>query len=466
MEKVDKVNSAVDQPINSDATGSSHPFPREAYAWYVVAVLMIVYVFSFMDRQILALLVDPIKQDLNISDTQISYLGGFAFALFYTFFGIPIARLADTKNRKVIIMIGLVVWSAFTMACATAGRFWTFALYRMGVGVGEATLSPSAYSLITDLFRPERLAMAISIYSAGIYIGTGLANVFGGLVIGYTSSIENLALPLLGPVEPWQYVFVAVGLPGLLFSVVMLTIREPLRREKGRAQTSGSVQAVPLSEVINYITANRKTFIYHNLGFAFCSFISYGGAYWMPSFLIRVHELSAQNTGLYYGTIVMIFGTLGIIFGGYLSDRLTMKGYADAKMRVGMLGALMHIPFGILFPLMPSLPLALLFIALAVFTAAMPFGVAAAAIQQMMPPRMRAQGSAIYLFVINLIGLGVGPSAVAWVTDYYYQDPNQVGMSLLWISAIFGLVATALLYKGMRHFSHSLEHLTEYEGKN
>ncbi|MFT4889045.1 MAG: MFS family permease [Pseudohongiellaceae bacterium] len=444
--------------------GKSPPYPHEGYAWYVVGILMIVYVFSFMDRQILALLVDPIKADLNISDSQISYLGGFAFALFYTVFGIPIARMADSKNRKVIISVGLATWSLFTMLCGTANRFFSFAVFRMGVGVGEATLSPSAYSMITDMFRPERMAIAISIYSAGIYIGTGLSSVFGGLVIGYAESLDNLTLPFVGAVEPWQYVFFAIGFPGLLFTLVMLTVKEPVRRANFGAGASAQT-SIPFNQVVDYIRANRKTFIYHNVGFALCSFISYGGAYWIPSYLIRIHELTRQEAGLYYGTIVMVFGTAGIIFGGWLSGRMTINGQADSKLKVGMLAAMLHIPFGIIYPLMPDANLALLFLCPAVFTAAMPFGVAPAAIQQMMPARMRAQGAAVYLFVINLIGLGLGPTAVAWCTDYVYGDPNEVHLSLLWVSTIFGVLAAFLLWKARAHFKNSLHYLKEYEEK-
>ena len=444
--------------------GKSPPYPHEGYAWYVVGILMIVYVFSFMDRQILALLVDPIKADLNISDSQISYLGGFAFALFYTLFGIPIARMADSKNRKVIISVGLATWSLFTMLCGTANKFLSFAVFRMGVGVGEATLSPSAYSMITDMFRPERMAIAISIYSAGIYIGTGLSSVFGGLVIGYAESLDNLTLPFVGAVEPWQYVFFAIGFPGLLFTLVMLTVKEPVRRVNFGGAASAQT-SIPFNQVVDYIRANRKTFIYHNVGFALCSFISYGGAYWIPSYLIRIHELTRQEAGLYYGTIVMVFGTAGIIFGGWLSGRMTVNGQADSKLKVGMLAAMLHVPFGIVYPLMPDATLALLFLCPAVFTAAMPFGVAPAAIQQMMPARMRAQGAAVYLFVINLIGLGLGPTAVAWCTDYVYGDPGKVHMSLLWVSTIFGVLAAFLLWKARAHFKNSLDYLKEYEEK-
>jgi len=315
--------------------------------------------------------------------------------------------------------------------------------------------------MITDMFRPERMAIAISIYSAGIYIGTGLSNVFGGLVIGYAESLDNLSLPVIGPVEAWQYVFFAVGFPGLLFTLVMLSVKEPLRRANFGA---GAAQAtsIPFNQVVDYIRANRRTFLYHNVGFALCSFISYGGAYWIPSFLIRVHELTRQEAGIYYGTIVMVMGTAGIIFGGWLADKMSKKGVADSKIKVGMLAAALHIPFGIIYPLMPDANLALLLICPAVFTAAMPFGVAPAAIQQMMPARMRAQGAAIYLFVVNLIGLGLGPSSVALFTDYVYGDPNQVHMSLLWVSTMFGFLATFMLWKASGHFKNSLEYLDNY----
>ena len=452
----------------SPAESSSRraPYPSERYAWYVVIILMIVYVFSFIDRQILSLLVDPIKSDLGLSDTQISYLGGFTFALFYTFFGIPIARWADSKNRIVLITVGLAVWSFFTMLCGTASRFWTFAFYRMGVGVGEATLSPSAYSIITDMFRPERLAVAISLYSAGIYIGSGLAQVFGGIVIGFAVSATELTVPFLGAVEPWQYVFFAVGFPGLLFTLALLTIKEPVRRNRSKLDPSKVIQPPPISEVVAYIRANSKTFLFHNLGIAFTSFVSYGAAYWVPSYLIRVHELTAQETGIYYGWIVVIFGTAGIVVGGYLADVLTQRGRAEAKMQVAMLGALLGVPFSVLYPLMSTPTAALLALCPAAFAAAMPLGVAAAAIQQIMPANMRAQGSALYLFVINLIGLGLGPSAVAWCTDYIFQDPNKVNLSLLWVGTFFGLASALLLYFGSNHYRATLDYLEAYNEKH
>lgn len=439
------------------------PYPKELYAWYVVVILMIVYVFSFMDRQILGLLVGPIKADLGISDTQMSLLMGFAFALFYTIFGIPIARLADSKNRVGIIAIGLAVWSFFTAACGMTSKFLTLALARMGVGVGEAALSPSAYSLISDYFRPQRQALAISIYGAGIYIGSGLAYVLGAYVVGFAGDAETINLPVVGDVKPWQSVFFMIGVPGLIFTLALLTVREPARRGLKKAGSAAKAASVPIKEVLGYIKDNWRTFFFHNVGFALCSFISYGSTQWIPTFLNRTYDYSIRSAGINYGYIVMGFGTAGIICGGWLAGKLMERGYKDAKMRAALTAALLHIPFGILFPLMPTAQWALVWLCGAVFFAAMPFGVGPAAIQEMMPNRMRAQASAVYLFVLNLIGLGLGPTAVALSTDYLFGNESQLYLSLVLVSTVFGVVASILLYMGMRHFRRSIEHLEEWK---
>ena len=192
------------------------PYPKTSYAWYVVGLLTLAYVFSFIDRQILNLMVEPIQQDLGINDVQMGLLMGASFAVFYTFFGIPLGRLADTRSRRLLITFGIALWSLMTAGCGLTRKFWQLALMRMGVGVGEASLSPAAYSLISDYFRPELRSTAISVYSMGIYIGSGLAFILGGLVIGFTSGRESFIVPLLGAVQSWQMVFFVVGLPGLL----------------------------------------------------------------------------------------------------------------------------------------------------------------------------------------------------------------------------------------------------------
>lgn len=437
------------------------PYPSEGVAWYVVFILMIVYVFSFIDRQILALLVGPIRADLGISDTQMSLLMGFSFALFYTFFGIPLGRLADSKSRRTIIAIGLGVWSIMSAGCGIAKTYAQLLVMRVGVGVGEASLSPSAYSLITDYFRPTRMALALSVYGAGIYIGSGLAFLLGGMVVEFASGQDMYTFAVIGDVRPWQLVFFAIGAPGLLFTVVLFTIKEPVRRGVLKA-TQGQGSGVPLAEVIDYIRANWKTFFCHSVGFALLSFIGYGAAAWIPEFYVRTYEWTRGEIGVRYGTAVIIFGTAGIIFGGRFAGWLSSKGYTDSKMRTGLIAAMVHLPFGILFPLMPTGWGAFAVMLPASFFLAMPFGVAPAAIQEMMPNQMRGQASAIYLFIVNLIGLGLGPTGVALLTDYVFKDDYMLRYSLAIASTAAGLSSIVLLSLGLKHFRNSIAHRDDW----
>src|SRR6266851_1403670 len=253
------------------------PYPSAGYAWYVVGVLTLVYIFSFIDRQILNLLVRPIRRDLGITDFQMSLLMGFSFALFYTFFGIPLGRLADSRSRRTIIAAGVAVWSIMTAACGLARNFAQMLLLRVGVGVGEAALSPAAYSIITDYFPSKRRSTAISVYSMGIYIGSGVAFIVGGLVAGLASAQETWNVPIVGATRPWQVVFFIVGLPGVLLSLLVYTVREPVRRGvrmMKAADGTTRVAQVPMIEVIAYLKQNWRTFFCHNVGFALLSFSS------------------------------------------------------------------------------------------------------------------------------------------------------------------------------------------------
>jgi MFS family permease len=252
------------------------PYPRPAYAWYVVIVLTFVYVFSFIDRQILNLMVGPIRRDLQISDTEMSLLTGFSFALFYTFFGLPLGRVADSGNRRGLIAAGFAIWSLFTAGSGLARNFIQMAIMRMGVGVGEATLSPAAYSLITDYFPPHRRATAQSIYNIAQYLGTGVAFMVGGAVIGLASAQPEWILPLVGSIHSWQLVFFIVGLPGVLLSLLMLSVAEPVRRGPGAEAKKPSP-----GEVLAFAKANRATLVCHNVGVALLGFSAYGNAVWV-----------------------------------------------------------------------------------------------------------------------------------------------------------------------------------------
>lgn len=429
-------------------------YPTPARAWTGVAILLVAYVFSFIDRQILNLLVGPIRRDLDINDTQMSLLMGFSFAVFYTVCGIPLGRLADTQSRRGIIAVGIFFWSLMTAGCGLARHYWQLALLRMGVGVGEATLSPSAYSLIADSFPKEVRSTAISVYSMGIYLGSGLAFLLGGVIIRYTAAQGEIELPVLGMVWPWQLIFFILGASGILFSVAAFAIHEPAR--------AGAGAAVPVREVVRYIRANGATVCFHNLSFAMLAFASYGSAAWIPTFFIRTYKWDAGEIGIVYGCIVAICGGLGIVFGGRLADRLARAGHTDATMRVGLLAALASVPFSLLFPLMADARLAVVLMAVVVFFLAMPFGVAPAAIQEIMPNAMRGQASALYLFVVNLLGLGLGPTAVALVTDYVFRDDQAVRYSLLIVTAAAELVAVVLLWLSLQPYRESVVRLHQW----
>ncbi|MBK9708111.1 MAG: MFS transporter [Acidobacteria bacterium] len=444
------------------------PYPSESYAWYVVGVLTIVYIFSFIDRQILNLLVGPIRRDLGISDTQMSWLMGTSFAVFYTFFGIILGRLADSRSRRSLIALGFIFWSIMTAGCGLARNFTQMLLLRMGVGVGEATLSPSAYSMISDYFPKEKRATAISVYSMGIYIGSGIAFLLGGAVIGYVSTQGTIVIPIIGSIRPWQAIFLIVGMPGVLLSLLMYTVKEPIRRGLRSVQLSpgtGKQAIAPLKEVLSYVRSNSKTFICHTVGFALLSFSSYGTSAWIPTFFVRNHGWTASKAGIVYGLVVMVFSTLGVAAGGWMADRMALRGYRDATMRIGFFVAIAWFPFGIPYPIVDNVNLAVGLMAVSAFFASAPFGVAPAAIQQIMPNEMRGQASAIYLFVINLIGLGIGPTAVAMTTDYVFHDDNAVRYSIMIVTTIAHVVAALLLWAGLRPFRESLDRLkkwTEY----
>ena len=437
-------------------SNNNNGYPSSLSAWITVTILMVAYVLSFIDRQILNLLVGPIRRDLAISDTEMSLLMGLSFALFYTVCGIPLGRLADTKSRRGLIAIGIIFWSAATAACGMAKQYWQFLFCRIGVGVGEAALSPAAYSLIADSFAPHRRATAMAVYGMGVYLGSGIAFLLGGLVIQFASAKGDVVLPILGEVRPWQLIFLILGAAGVLFTLLMLAVKEPARRG------AGAGIAVPLADVARYIRSNRRTVLCHNFGFAGLSFAGYGSAAWIPTFYIRTYGWDAGQVGVIYGSLVAVFGCIGIVFGGRLADWLAKRGRSDANMRVGLYAALGALPLVLMFPLMPDALWATALLAPTIFCLSMPFGVAPAAIQEIMPNSMRGQASAIYLFVITLFGLGLGPTAVALVTDYVFADDNALRYSLLIVTTLAVLGSVLLLWRGLHPYRESLQRLQQW----
>ena len=441
----------------------SHDYPDPGYAWYVVVILTIAYIFSFIDRQILALLVEPIRNDLNISDTQMSLLGGLAFGIFYTLLGIPIGRLADRKSRRGIIAVGITVWCLMTAACGLAKNFIQLFIARVGVGVGEATLNPSALSMISDYFPRDRRARPLSFYNMGVSLGVGLAMVLGGQIVEWVFSRPAPVLPLVGELFQWQVVFIVVGLPGLLVALLMITVKEPSRKDK-IAIDAQTADVIPIRQVVAFLWERRSTYATLFLGMSVVTIIGYGYFYWLPTMFVRTWNWSIGEIAFAYGIVVLIFGPIGINFGGWLADRWYRQGRRAAHMRVTLIGALILVPSATLAPLMPTPELAVLLLAPQTIGGAIPTATAAAALMMIVPNQMRAQTTAVYYFVINVLGLTVGPLVVALVTDNVFADESMLRYSLAIVCAAAGVPALVLLFLNIRHYRASVIEADKWSG--
>lgn len=446
---------------NSSATRAVPSFEnscaKPVYAWYVVSVLTTAYIFSFIDRQILNLLVVPIQNDLGLSDTQIGLLQGIAFALFYTLMGIPLGRLADRSSRRAIIGFGIFAWSLMTMGCGFARSFFTLFLARVGVGIGEATLSPSAYSLISDYFPADKVTRAIAVYAGGSFVGGGLAYIVGGAVLDYIGSVDLIRLGMLETLKPWQAAFIIVGLPGILLALLLVTVREPARRSGLPINESISPSGVTIRETILFLRRYKRVYLCHYFGYSIFAIVAYAVMAWMPTYLIRNFKYSPGEVGLTYGLIVLVFGTVGVVGAGWLADRVRVIGFKDANMRIIMFAALALTPLVIMQSLVAHETTALIFISLATLLWSMPHGVAPAALIAITPNQLRGQISALYLFTLNMTGLSLGPLSVGLLTDYYFKDPLKVGQSLALVCGTACLIAALILWYGLAAYRKAIE---------
>lgn len=402
------------------------PAPVSArVAWYAVIVLMVAYMFSMVDRIILTLMVEPIKRDLNINDTEFGLLHGFAFALLYALAGIPIARAADSKPRRWVVAIGIFVWSIMTALCAVAQKFWHLLLFRMGVGVGEAALSPAAMSMLADMFPKDRLARAIAVYSSGGVVGTGLAYIIGGFMLTLFPADHSVAVPMLGDVRGWQVIFLVIGLPGVLMALVALTIKEPIRIQPARAAASSA------KELSKFMRGEKKIIGLHFTGFSLLYILTFGFVSWAPALLMRKYQVDASQVGYALGIISVIAGVAGGVIGGSLADWLVRRGNDDAHVRVGFIAAIVLLPVTVATPLMGSFGLALALLSVVIFFAHFWSAAATTALQVITPPNLRAQITAIYIMCINLVGFGAGPVLIGFVTDEVFHNPNSIDLSMV-----------------------------------
>lgn len=427
---------------NPDATDA--PAPGGVYGWYVVGVLILAYTFSYIDRTILTLMVGPIRATLGISDVQLSLLHGLAFAVFYTLLGIPIGQLVDRRKRTTIIAAGIVVWSIMTALCGLARNFGQMFAARIGVGVGEAALSPAAYSLLADWFEGKQLVRALSLYQGAIYVGAGIATMAGGALIALVPPVTT---SLTGPLEPWQVVFLIVGLPGILVGLWVLTLREPARRG-----VTVNAAHPSFGDVLRYMSANGRAFGGLIFGLCFASLMWNGVAAWIPSHFIRQFGWTPAEVGLRYGAVLLVCGTAGILSGGYMAGLLRERGIRDANILICLVSACVAMPFGIAAPLVGDANLSLALFAVYLFGGAIPYGGAAAAFQEITPNRMRGQVSAIYLFWLNLAGIGLGPTLVAAMAQRFFGGDLGISAAIATNVALAAPLSALVLALTRKHY--------------
>lgn len=397
-------------------------YDTDWYRWYVLAMLTGLYTFNFVDRQILVILQEPIKMEMGLSDTQLGLLSGFAFAVIYVIAGIPIARWADQGNRRNIVTIALVVWSGMTALSGLAQNYWQLLLARVGVATGEAGGSPPAHSMISDIFKKEERATALSIYSMGINFG-GLIGLLAG---GWIAQTMN-----------WRIAFFVVGVPGLIYAIILrLTVREAPR---GYAEKIVEVEEGPSMMEVAKILLTRPTFRHMAVAAGLHAFIGYGAANFAPSFYVRTHGMEIGPVGTWLA-LAGITGALGTFLGGFLTDKLMLR---DQRwyLWVPALSTIITLPVSMIIYNVgnPYIALSLQFITGLTFSMYLAPNLALA--HSLVGLRMRAMSSAVLFFILNIIGLGMGPLVVGALSDYLEPSTgtDSIRYSLMIVVFVFNI---------------------------
>ncbi|MEG3086269.1 spinster family MFS transporter [Sphingomonas sp. PB4P5] len=432
-------------------------YPRPAYAWYVVAVLLIVGITSFLDRYLISLLVEPIKADLGISDTQISLLQGAAFAVFYVAFGLPFGALVDRANRRNILAGGIALWSVMTFACGLAETYWQLFFARAGVGIGEACLAPAAYSLIADYFAPARRGRAMSVYNMSNYLGVGASLLVGGIVLRALGGAVTAQLPVLGNVTSWKAVFFLVGTPGLLLSVLMFTVREETRKQAGPM----NLRRASFGEFLLHLRSARTAYASVYFVSAMTAFVGLTFAVWGPTFLIRSFGMKPAMVGLTLGPVTAAAGILGCLASGILSDRLVAGDRAGGRFIVPLLWWPLGLAGMAWLFVADSAPTALAAIALITFGSGLGLASVPPTIHDITPNRLRGRATSLHFIFSGLLGMGLAPTLIALVTDQVFADPSALRASLAVVLVPVMLVSMLVCWIGQTAYENTRRSLID-----
>lgn len=424
---------------------SEAPWPSARRAWGIAGLLAMASIASQFDRVVMNLTIEPVKAEFGLDDTRFAMLQGVAFGIFYTLGAVPLGRMADRYQRRLVMGGFLALFSLFSMGSGLARSFTQLFLTRVGVGVGEASVTPSGLSILSDLFPPEKLGRAVSVFFLSAPFGIGLAFIVGGGLLQWlTETWTRSGLPF--GLEPWQTAFLMIGAPGLLLAPLFLLMREPKRRGPG------GDRLLSLREVAHIVRERGLALSLMFAGFSMVTVVNFAYNIWTPALFGRVYGWNSAEVGLGFGLIMLIFGTSGTFFAGWLSDRLTRAGHLDAQLKVAAFGFLACGLFGGLAPLMPNAWLALALIGPAMFLSCMPVPCAGTALQLILPNRARAQVTALYITIISLVGIGISPLIIGFMSDHLFTGPTGIRYSLALVVAVAAPVMSALLLAALKPY--------------
>jgi MFS family permease len=427
--------------------------------WYVVILMTVASTLSFIDRQILNVMIGPIKRDLGgLSDTEISLIIGLAFSLVYSLTTLPLARIADRYNRRNVIAAGIFSWSLMTALAGMANSFWQLFVARMGVGVGEASLGPATTSLLADYFEEHRLPLAYGIVATAPFIGTGLASMVGGPLIDYLEARPLMVLPVFGEMYSWQTVLVVVGVPGLLLALLTFTMAEPPRKGASAERSEG----YSYGELWEFCRSRKKYLTYHFVAYLCLSIQGFAFLTWIVEFFVRKHGWSRTDIGLTYGSIAFFVGILGSVWAGYYAGHMLARGRADAPMRLTMWGTIALGPLAVAMPLFDNDWLAIVTIIPITFFMAMPPGLSNAALQAISPNRLRGQMIAVYLICVSFLSYLFAPLIIGVMNDYVFGREDAIDLSLSSLAVVNYGIAAVALYFSLDPLKDAIERVKEF----
>ncbi len=419
---------------------------REVYPYYVVFCLMLASAFSFLDRLALSMLIDPVKEDLSLTDTQVSLLAGAAFTVFYVGFAFVFGRWVDTHGRRNALVLGISLWSLATAACGLAGNFQRLFIARSLIGVGEASLNPAGYSIIADYFKPARRGLATAIFACGATIGGGLAIMLGGQLIAWAEA-NRPTLPLLPDLAPWQFVFIAIGLPGLLVALLIaLSVKEPPRR-----LVVGEKSEIPgIRDALRFMGENARSFVPLFAGYSCIAVIGYSFMVWGPVHFMRLHGLAASDVGLLLGLGYGVGGTIGLLAGGAFADHLVRRGRIDAPILVSLATVVVETPLFIGAYLASDVLVASTLFCIGMAVASVIGGLQISMVQSLAPNRLRGIMAAVYGACVNLAGFGIAPTITALLAENVFGGELGIGKALALMTFLAGVLAAVLILIGLK----------------